>query len=268
MRIITTLLLLGMLFACREASPEKAEPQEVSQDLAITDAHYPDALKAVFEAHGGLGKWRKQRTLSYKMPSGEGSETHTIDLWNRMDLIEGAAYSLGYDGAEVWLKNPEGKFERDAIFYHNLIFYFYAMPFVLADDGILYGETEPLEHGGVSYPGIRIGYEGGVGASPEDEYYLYYNPDSHKMEWLGYTVTYFSQEDSDDVHWIRYSEWMDVNGLSLPKTLTWYNYEDGLPTTADNPVTFEAVELSEDPKPANFYAAPEGSEIVRRENPQ
>ena len=53
------------------------------------------------------------------------------------------------------------------------MFYFYAMPFILADDGIIYEDVAALKFEGKSYPGIKISYESGVGESPEDEYILY-----------------------------------------------------------------------------------------------
>ena len=73
---------------------------------------------------------------------------------------------------------------------------FLTMPFVLADDGINYQDVEPLVFEGKTYPGIQISYESGVGESSEDEYKVYYDPETNKMTWLGYTVTYFSKEKS------------------------------------------------------------------------
>ena len=63
-------------------------------------------------------------------------------------------------------------YEGNPKFYYNLMFYFYAMPFILADDGIKYTDAEPLVFEGKSYPGIKISYEAGVGESPEDEYVI------------------------------------------------------------------------------------------------
>ena len=80
------------------------------------------------------------------------------------------------------------------------------MPFVLADDGITYTNVEPLIVEGKEYPGIKISYEAEIGESPEDEYIMYYDADSNKMAWLGYTVTYFTKEKSKDWHFIKYAD--------------------------------------------------------------
>ena len=64
---------------------------------------------------------------------------------------------------------------------------------------------------------------GCVGASSKDEYFIHFDADTHQMAWLGYTVTYRSGESSDNVKWIRYNDWQEVNGLALPKSITWHN---------------------------------------------
>jgi len=143
------------------------------------------------------------------------------------------------------------------------MFYFYAMPFVLADDGIVYEDVEPLTFEGRAYPGIKISYEKGVGESPEDEYIIYYDAPTGKMTWLGYTVTYFTNEKSKEWHFIRYTDWQDVNGLKLPKRMTWYETENNLPSTKRNDVNFTNVVLTSDSKGASSFVKPENAEFVK-----
>jgi len=150
------------------------------------------------------------------------------------------------------------------VFYHNLMFYFYAMPFVLADDGINYSAAKALEFEGKSYPGIRISYNDGVGVSSKDEYFLHYDADTKQMAWLGYTVTYRSGEKSDKINWIRYNDWQEIEGLALPKSLSWYKVEDGKITEVANTRNFEDVVIEDTSKPADFYAKPENGKIVTK----
>jgi hypothetical protein len=258
MRLLFFISVLGLLTGCGESPKEtKGSDNEITLTPIVSEKSYPEALNKVFEAHGGLNKWKKQQTLSFRMPKDEEtSETHTIDLYSRKDRVEGPSYSLGYDGEQVWLADKASSFESDPVFYHNLMFYFYAMPFVLADDGIVYRTVDDLVFEGKNYPGIRISYKSGVGSSPKDEYYLYYEPDTHIVAWLGYTVTYFSDAPSDDLHWIRYDNWMDVNGLLLPGSMTWYNYEGRTIKDAGDTASFNNVMLSEDPMPEGYYDMP------------
>ncbi|MBN4085446.1 hypothetical protein JYT89_03790, partial [Flavobacteriaceae bacterium AH-315-B10] len=167
------------------------------------------------------------------------------------------------NGKELWLLQKDTTtYKGNPRFYYNLMFYFYAMPFILADDGIVYKDAEPLSFDGKDYPGILISYDAGVGESPEDEYILYYNPETYKMEWLGYTVTYFSKEKSKEFHFIKYSEWQTIDGLELPKTLTWYNYENNQPTTKRNDLEFINVSISKTKPEDSLFEKPKDAKII------
>ena len=184
------------------------------------------------------------------------TEKHITDLHSRKTRLQGKDFTIGYDGKDVWLSQKDSTaFQSNARFYHNLYFYFYAMPFVLGDDGITYSKAVTLEFENISYPGIKISYGKNVGDSPEDNYFIYYNPETYKMEWLGYTVTYFNGKPSSKISYIRYADWQDVNGLVLPRVLTWYQTnESGKITQARNSVTFTNVSLMEKTMDENMYA--------------
>ena len=142
------------------------------------------------------------------------------------------------------------------------MFYFYAMPFVLADNGIVYKDTDDLIFEGKNYPGIGIAYESNIGTSPKDEYFIHFAPETHRMAWLGYTVTYRSGEKSDNVKWIRYDQWQNVEGILLPKAITWYNYEKRTSQDAKNTVSFENVVLSKEARDSEFFDKPVDAKVV------
>jgi hypothetical protein len=48
------------------------------------------------------------------------------------------------------------------------------------------------------------------------------------MSWLAYTVSYGKDQKSDKFSSIKYSDWEEVNGLLLSKTLDWYVTENNL----------------------------------------
>ena len=151
---------------------------------------YPSDLVKIFDAHGKLDKWKEMKSLSYEIVREGGNEKQLIDLISRNERIEANNFKTGYNGKEYWLE-ADTSYKGNPKFYHNLMFYFYAMPFVIADDGINYSKAEDLKFRDTTYPGIRISYNDGVGESPEDEYFIHYNPETYQMEWLGYTVTFF-----------------------------------------------------------------------------
>lgn len=273
MKYILSASLIVFLLSCKQ-NPEQntntsidaatQEPMDKDAEMTALYASFPEALTEILQAHGGVEQWKKQRTLRYDMPKGELTETHTIDLWSRNDRVETEAYAMGYDGTGTWLLDPEGNYKGNPEFYHNLMFYFYAMPFVLADPGINYGETPDLEFEGVSYPGIQITYGADIGTSPKDEYYIHYDPETKQMAWLGYTVTYRTGEDSDNVKWIRYNDWAAYRGLLLPNSITWHEYEGRNIGAARNPVHFENVVVSELVTDPAHFAKPESVEYFVR----
>ncbi|MCM5661377.1 DUF6503 family protein [Galbibacter mesophilus] len=239
------ILLAFTVIAC--SSEKKEEKKELNLD------QYPKELVEVFKAHGGLETWKEQKLLKFT----KGEEIHTIDLNNRKSLVVSPKYTLGYNGKSTWLEEKDtAAFKGNPDFYHNLFFYFYAMPFVLADDGIVYSDADSLTVEGESYPGIKVSFKDGVGASSKDNYYLYYNPKSHEMEWLGYTVTFFDNKAKDEASIIKYDEWQEVSGLKLPKSLIWYERDslgNVVPPQTVNPVTFEDVSVSIEEVDSTFF---------------
>ena len=181
--LITSLTLL--LIACQEQPKKQEAPSQADSTEQIeARTEYPELLQKVFNAHGGIDNWKQMKSLVYEIPKSNLTETHTINLYSRKDRVATPDYSMGFDGSQVWLLDPDAKYTGDPVFYHNLMFYFYAMPFVLADQGIVYTQTENLEFEGKSYPGIGIGYEQHVGTSPKDEYYIHFDPETFQMAWF------------------------------------------------------------------------------------
>ncbi|MEO1260749.1 MAG: DUF6503 family protein [Bacteroidota bacterium] len=254
MRQLTLLFsMFIILFSCGSPQP----PAEPKIDLT----KYPEDLQKIFARHGGLETWNKMKAMSYEIVKDGGNEKQMIDLKDRRERIEASSFKTGYDGKDFWLE-ADTSYKGNPVFYHNLMFYFYAMPFVLADDGIIYSEAAPLSFEEKNYPGIKIAFDAGVGVSPEDEYFIHFDPDTYEMAWLGYTVTFSSGKKSQDIHWIRYNDWKNFNGLLLPNTLSWYKYENGLPTELRNVREFAEVTVSEEAFADDVFAKPEGAEVV------
>ena len=127
-----------LLFSCKnQSSTEKTETTESSVNVQ----NIPADLLKVFEAHGSLDAWNEMQSLSYEIVRESGNEKQIIDLKTRNERIEASTYKTGYDGKSYWLE-ADTSYKGNPKFYHNLMFYFYAMPFVLADEGIVYSETE------------------------------------------------------------------------------------------------------------------------------
>jgi hypothetical protein len=203
------------------------------------------------------------QTLAFTMEKPTGKEVTTNNLRTRTELIDTPTYTIGYDGSDLWVNEKDGnEYKGNAKFYKGLMMYFYAMPFIVADDGIIYEEVEPLVFEGNTYPGILISYEPGTGASSDDQYVVYYNAETGQMEWLSYTVTFGKDGKSKNFKYIRYNDWQTINGLVLPKSISWYKYESNLPTELRNTVEFMDVLLSEKAPDVTVFAKSEGAKVI------
>ncbi|MCG2417921.1 ELL-associated factor [Aequorivita sp. F47161] len=239
-------------------------PAGEARDASVnTPKTFPTQLQSVFTAHGGLDHWKQMNNLCFEMKGKNGDEVHTISLPNRQNKIESKDWSIGNDANGVWLLRHDLGYEGNPVFYHNLMFYFYAMPFIISDPGTNYTAVEPTELDGEMYNGVKISYNDNVGDSPEDEYILYFDPTTNKMEWLAYTVTFKDQKKSDDWHYIKYDKWQEVNGLLLPEKLVWYNVENGKPKGKKMDIKFDKVTATETMLDASVFAKPDEAQYVK-----
>lgn len=248
MKKVLLLFVIVIAVSCKKEAKKEVEKVHVEE---VKKENFSAELGKVFEKHGGINAWRKAQVLSFN----KGEEVHTSDLKTRKIVINSPTYSLGFDGKEVWLDEDEkGTYKGNSSFYYNLYFYFYAMPFVLADDGIIYEKIADLIFEGTKYPGYKISYKANIGTSPDDNYKVYYNPKTYQMEWLAYTVTFKSKESNNDYHIIKYNKWENVNGLVLPKEITWYKMdENGVPTEPAKPATEFTLPLISQGKLADSF---------------
>ncbi|WP_420553051.1 hypothetical protein [Tenacibaculum aiptasiae] len=251
-KLVLLIAIAIVSIGCKNESKKETQKEEATS-TEVKEKKFPEELTEVFKKHGGIEEWNKMKTLSYTL----NKEEHTIDLHSRKTVINSPEYSLGYNGKDVWVSDTTA-YKKDPKFYYNLYFYFYAMPFVLADDGIVYSETKPIEFEGKKYPGVKISYKGAIGSSPDDNYFIYYDPTTKEMTWLGYTVTYFSKKPSDKFSLIRYNDWENVNGFLLPKSITWYQKnEEGNPTVPrGEPTEFKLPLLSQASLADSFFDKP------------
>lgn len=259
---ILSTLAITLLTSCNQNETQHSTTETVTEE--VQRKSYPDAMSRVFEAHGGISKWDEMNNLCFTLSKGDINEIHTVDLKSRKARIETKDYILGYDGEGVWVQQDSAAFNTArARFYHNLMFYFYAMPFVLGDDGITYEEATALNKDGITYPGIKISFGDGIGDAPDDNYILYWDPTTYEMAWLAYTVTYGSEGPSEKYSYIKYSEWQMVNGLKLPSTLEWYNVVDGRPTDKRNAMNFIKPTTSKTVLDAEVFKKPAALEYIK-----
>ena len=259
--ILLHLILVIIVSACQESSPSEQQPEATVQEAPELPA-LPKALSQGLEAHGSLERWQKMRTLEYDIDRGGSPEHQLIDLHNRKVHLSHENYTVGFDGTEVWVAPNKAAFGKgSARFYHNLIFYFHAIPFVLADPGIQYEELPQKEFEGKLYDAVKISYNKGVGDAPDDYYIAHFDTETHLMKWLLYTVTYYSGAPGEKYNALLYDEYEEVNGLKVPKLMKGYKYEDGELGELRYERPFNNIKLSESAPDQSIFEMPEAAEI-------
>lgn len=258
-------LALTFTFGCKEKTeklPETEPSKSIEKEIPVRD--FPVEIAHLFDKHGGYATWWQQHYLQFSLPKPDLPETHHIDLKSRKDLITTDKFSLGFDGNKVWIKQDSAYFSGNPRFYHNLMFYFYAMPFVLGDPGVIYEPAEDLVYKDTIYKGFKISFESNIGETPEDNYFLYIHPETGRMAWLGYTVTFFTGQTSDKVSWIHYAGWDEFNGLLLPTRLEWHDYKDGNLGDMTRAVRFTDIKLQENIPENISFSMPEGALVAEK----
>ncbi|MDN5203216.1 DUF6503 family protein [Fulvivirgaceae bacterium BMA10] len=265
MTINVLLIALLLTTSCSQNQQSEtandAPQEEVVEELPGHTANFPEEFASALKAHGGFETWQKYKTLEYDLVKKDGGDHQMIDLQDRRVLLNNDTYKIGFDGNEVWISpNKEALGRMSARFYHNLYFYFFAIPFVLGDPGINYEVLEPREMDGKTYDVVKVSFNEGVGDSSGDYYVAHFDQETHKMHLLLYTVTYFSNESHENYNAIIY-DWQEVDGLTIPKTLKGYKYENGELGDLRYEAEFANVKFSEKAQSDDMFAMPEEAEI-------
>ncbi|MHA7100616.1 DUF6503 family protein [Roseivirga pacifica] len=257
MKKIAIILLSAFCLACGGAKKEQVE--EPKAEAPSKTGHHSASITKVFEAHGGYDTWTSLKQLSYE----NGGSKTLVELQNRYTLIESENQTVGFDGENVWVNPPSEKADGQRMRY-NLMFYFYAFPFVVGDPGVFYEDMEPIELQGKAYNAVKISYGNGVGDSPKDNYIILSDPETNQMQWLMYTATFGGDESSDRFSLIKYEGWNELGGVLLPSSLQWYQYSDGVVGEPRGGARlFENIQVSTEYPAMSNFEMPEGAQVAK-----
>lgn len=226
--ILSTAIIL-LIASCQSQDQEaKISAGPVAVEAVDPYKDIPVELKNGLEAHGGLQLWKSFSTVGYDLIKNGNKEHQLIELQSRKVLLTSDTYKVGFDGKEVWVSPDMKAFGRgSARFYHNLNFYFFAIPHVFGDPGINFEVLPEKTIEGKSYDVVKISFSNGVGDASGDYYVAHFDQETHRLHLLLYTVTYYSNKSSENYNAIIYHEWQKVNGLLVPKVFKGYKYANG-----------------------------------------
>ncbi len=252
-----------ILFGFAYCSNPSEENSAVNTQQDSTAASYPPVFQQALQAHGGLAAWQDKKRLDFDVYAGDSlTDHHMIALGPRKTMVQNEQYQIGYDGKDVWVMPDKAAYPGpSARFYHSLQFYFFALPFVFADPGIQYKSLGKKELQGKPYDVLQISFEDGVGDASRDQYMAYFEPQSHQLKLLLYTVTYFSGEPNQKLNARLYETWQTVDGLLVPAKVTSYEWNDGTLGKEKNATYYRNVSFSDIPPDESMFLAPTGAYI-------
>jgi len=224
---------------------------------------YPNEFLQGLGGQEGLDHWNSMKHLEFEIiKEDEKNEKHIIDLENRKARIENEKWILGFDGNEAWVSPDKKTYGKGSPrFYHNLIFYFFACPYVLADSGVNYEVREPIMMNGKKLIPVATSFNNGVGDSPDDEYIAHFDATTHELYLLLYTVTYYSKEKGKKFNALIFDEWKTFNGVKLPIALKGFKYTNGELGEKRYERRFTNITISENKPEQSLFEMPEIAEI-------
>ena len=132
----------------------------------------------------------------------------------------------------------------------------------MSDPGIQLEDDGTRMLAGKNYRALKVRFVDGVGDASDDEYLLLANPETGRMEWLLYTVTYFSQERTNNYNALKYDDWFRTGGLILPGSLTGYRYENDSLGAQRYQRIFSRVSFSDEAYEDAYFKKPEDAIYV------
>ncbi|CAN5717862.1 hypothetical protein BH20VER1_BH20VER1_13460 [soil metagenome] len=231
-------------------------------------------IEPAIAAHGGLAKWKSYRSLEFEQTwtsaKGVKKDDQLFDLHSRNGLITGENYTLGASNGEVWIKpqlNALGG--TPPRFYMWTPFYFFAMPFVFADPGVVQEALGKKTFQGHEYDAVKITFQKGIGDSADDFYVAYVDPTSHQLKLVSYVVTYSALRkgkpmDQLEPHALVFEQWQEAGGLRVPKRGSFYDWKNediageplGVMEFSDVRFADKSPEAARFSKPAEAVLAP------------
>jgi len=231
-------------------------------------------LDRAFEAHGGIAKWKSFASVEFDQTwtsaKGVKKDHQLVDLRSRDGLITSDAYTLGASKGMVWITPA-----LDALggtpprFYMWTPFYFFGMPFVFADPGVVQESLGKKMFQGHEFDAVKVTFKKGTGDSSDDFYTAYVDPKSGQVKLVSYVVTYAALRknrpmDQLEPHVLVFEEWQDASGLRVPKRGSFSNWKNeniegeplGVMEFANVNFSEKAPDAAKFAEPANAVVAP------------
>ena len=205
----------------------------MAEELSEFHQHFADSIGT---AHG-IEAYRSQQALQADITVTFGGKTMLKGVMifdtpvgkSRIEAEDGTVMVL--DGKDAWVTPTDAPVPPGMSRFHLLTWpYFVAAPFKLADPGTQIADAgnKPLDAHRI-LPAGKLTFGADVGDTPDDWYMVYRDRDTGSLAAMAYIVTYGKKthDAEKEPHIVIYDEYEEVEGVTLPTRLSFWNWEPG-----------------------------------------
>ena len=260
----------------RAVSPSKAQADRRAEDaLRRLDASPAgQTIARAIEAHGGLAHWYAQGPLKFRFtyepldPQKTKRDTvQIVDTWSaraRHTSPDDPSTQFGWDGQRAW--TTDEALEITPRFWALTPYYFVAVPFVFADEGVHLERAGEQVFEEKTYEVIKVTFGEGVGDAPEDYYMVYVDRQSGRVGGVRYIVSYpgfFPEGGHTPEKWMAYDGVQEVDGIKFPQTFRTFAWDEKAQAAGELVTRTSLTEVSFEPATkASFFDMPEGATAI------
>jgi len=209
----------------------------VEARIAAVDAHLASSdggqvLHSALVAHGGLQRWYTRGALDFTIdvvptqaPAARRHTRVTTDLWSRrtyQHLVDEPSRRFGWDGEVAWIARDAGSFGFPIGPWATIPFVFAALPFSLADAGVVITQVDDREIDGTSYHVLVLSFDAGSEIGPSDTYTLFIDTYTRRIGGVRYDVprpAYFPEGGTAPQRFMAFHGVEEVEGIRLAPTI-------------------------------------------------
>jgi hypothetical protein len=120
-------------------------------------------------------------------------------------------------------------------------------------------KTENKLVNGQSYEALEVSFND-LSDRPVDDYYMLIDPETGKLAWLLYRVTFFDKNNTH-LNALKYEDYRKVDGLAFPRIMTGYSFANDSTQQITYQVTFSDILLVDEPIDDDIFAMPKNGAV-------
>lgn len=223
----------------------------------------PEEFKKLLDAHGDWSKWVNAKGFSYAMVHETTLEweNHYITLPDYKVRIDADLFQMGQNGQKAWISPNRQAYSGQSVqFYQKLYFTFFSIPYLLTDSTVTVKKSESRMVNGQSYETLEATLSDPKGG-PSDKYYLLTDPETGKLAWALYSITFFDK-NTKTMNAVKYEDYRDAAGLNFPRVMTGYQFENDSTKAFTFQVSFSDVFLVEEELDEALFEMPKEKAVA------